>query len=145
MKNLLKSGFTLIELLIVIVIIGILVALILPNLSGARERARDTRRKTDLNSIQQALRLYYNDHQSFPATLTWGQPLSDAGTLYMNLLPYDPSSTASTQTEYNYSSDTVTYTLVATLENGSDPDLATSQLRCPGPTYTTQEYAVCEQ
>src|SRR3989338_8610574 len=95
MKNFIKQGFTLIELLIVIAIIGILVALILPNLSGARERARDSRRKIDLNNIQQALRLYYNDNQVFPtsAQVVWGNSLVSGSTLYMSLLPYDPIDT----------------------------------------------------
>lgn len=41
-----SKAFTLIELLIVIAVIGILVAVILPNLIGMRERAQDTKKKT---------------------------------------------------------------------------------------------------
>ncbi len=139
MKNLLKRGFTLIELLIVIAIIGILVALILPNLSGARERARDSRRKIDLNNIQQALRLYYNDNQIFPITGN----LSALTTTYIAVLPADPASTAS-DIPYTYTSSGSTYILYATLENLSDPDIASSQSRCSGPSDTTS-YIVCEE
>ncbi len=139
MKNLLKRGFTLIELLIVIAIIGILVALILPNLSGARERARDTRRKIDLNNIQQALRLYYNDNQIFPTTGN----LSALTTTYIAVVPIDPSSSVS-DIPYTYTSSGSTYILYATLENLSDPDIASSQSRCSGPSDTTS-YIVCEE
>ena len=139
MKNLLKRGFTLIELLIVIAIIGILVALILPNLSGARERARDTRRKIDLNNIQQALRLYYNDNQIFPTTGN----LSALTTTYIAVVPIDPSSSVS-DIPYTYTSSGSTYILYATLENLSDPDIASSQSRCSGPSDTTS-YLVCEE
>ena len=139
MKNLLKRGFTLIELLIVIAIIGILVALILPNLSGARERARDTRRKIDLNNIQQALRLYYNDNQIFPTTGN----ISALTTTYIAVVPIDPSSSVS-DIPYTYTSSGSTYILYATLENLSDPDIASSQSRCSGPSDTTS-YIVCEE
>lgn len=70
MKNWLKKGFTLIELLIVIAIVGILTALVTTNLQGARSRARDVRRKSDLRGIEQALRLYYNDNNRFPLSST---------------------------------------------------------------------------
>lgn len=153
--NILKRGFTLIELLIVIAIVGILVALILPNLSGARERARDSRRKIDLNNVQQALRLYYNDARVFPLTadLNWASSLQNpAGTTtYMTQLPSDPQSTTSSPVTYRYVSGTgSTYLLIAVLENLSDPDIAESQARCPA-TYgafadkSETDYVVCEE
>jgi type II secretion system protein G len=61
-----KTGFTLIELLVVISIIAILVAILLPNMMGARERAADSKLKNDLTQMKSALRLYYNDNQSYP-------------------------------------------------------------------------------
>lgn len=60
------KAFTLIELLVVIAVIGVLVAIILPNLMGMRERARDTVKKNDLTQLKTALRLFYNDYQSYP-------------------------------------------------------------------------------
>lgn len=148
MNKLLKKAFTLIELLIVIAIMGILTALITSNLQSARSRARDARRKSDLNSVQQALRLYYSDHQSFPLTaeVTWGSPLTDVnGTVYMNILPYDPTSSTTTPVSYSYTSATgASYIIVANLENLSDPDIADSQLRCSGPNGVS-DYIVCEE
>ena len=66
LKSKLSLGFTLIELLIVIAIIGILAALIMTNVQGVRERARDSRRKADLSALKTSLRLYYNDQKIFP-------------------------------------------------------------------------------
>jgi len=65
-KSAFHRGFTLIELMIVIVILGILMGTILPRLSGAQGRARDTARIADLNSIAQAMELYYDDFGSYP-------------------------------------------------------------------------------
>lgn len=63
-----KQGFTLIELLVVIAIIGILSAIGLVALNGAREKARDSKRQTDLQGIATALALYYDDNNAYPAT-----------------------------------------------------------------------------
>lgn len=149
MKKLLKNGFTLIELLVVIAIIGILAGLVLTNMQGARERARDVRRKSDLTSINQALRLYYTDAHHFPEGNTtdyliigcgtiatpidcsWNSSFSTTTTNYMNILPLDPSSTDTNEITYRYySGGEDTFLLIAQLENLSDPAIDSSQDSC---------------
>jgi len=60
LKKSTQKGFTIVELLIVIVVIGILAALVLNTFAGIQQRARDTERKTDVNSIATQLEAYYN-------------------------------------------------------------------------------------
>lgn len=79
-KILPASGFTLIELLVVISIIGILTGIGFASFEGARERARDARRKGDLRQIAVALKLYYNDKGSYPVSIAPpGVPNANAG------------------------------------------------------------------
>jgi len=164
-KLALQKGFTLIELLIVIAIIGILAGLILTNLTGARERARDARRKADMDSINKALRLYYNDAQAFPdddgsgnmtcvtGTCSWGGPFASTLVTYMNYLPYDPSSTAASTVQYNYWSDgSDQFAIFTPLENPSDPSITESQAACstsyssaPAGLKDANDYVVCAQ
>ncbi|MBM3315235.1 prepilin-type N-terminal cleavage/methylation domain-containing protein [candidate division WOR-3 bacterium] len=59
MKN---RGFTLIELLVVILIIGILLALIIPNFVLFQERARRSSVKNNMHVIQTSLEAYSVDH-----------------------------------------------------------------------------------
>jgi prepilin-type N-terminal cleavage/methylation domain-containing protein len=59
-------GFSLIELLVVISIIGVLSAVLVANFMGMRERARDAQKIQDLYAVKNALRMYYNDTQSYP-------------------------------------------------------------------------------
>jgi len=59
MKN---KGFTLIELLVVILIIGILLALIIPNFVLFQERARRSSVKNNMHVVQTALEAYSVDH-----------------------------------------------------------------------------------
>jgi general secretion pathway protein G len=60
------SGFTLIEILVVIVILGVLAALIVPNVLSRPDEARATVAKSDIAAIMQALKLYRLDNQRYP-------------------------------------------------------------------------------
>ena len=119
-----EQGFTLIELLVVVFIIAILAGVLLPNFVSSRERARDARRKHDLAEIKNALRLYYNDHQSYPASLSFGSSWSP----YMQLVPQD----LITGREYHYcvTGDGDAFVLCAQLENAGDQDVVDSSARC---------------
>ncbi|MDP2593150.1 MAG: prepilin-type N-terminal cleavage/methylation domain-containing protein [bacterium] len=59
------SGFTLIELLVVIAIIGLLSSVVLSSLNSAREKARDSKRKSDIEQIAIALQLSYDKDDSY--------------------------------------------------------------------------------
>lgn len=67
MKINFTKGFTLIELLVVIAIIGLLSSVVLASLNGARVRARDAQRLSDLRQIDNAIQLYIdaNGHAPF--------------------------------------------------------------------------------
>lgn len=60
------GGFTLIELMVVLVIIGVLAALIVPNVLDRTDDARVTAARTDVNNLMQALKLYRLDNQRYP-------------------------------------------------------------------------------
>ena len=62
------GGFTLIEILVVVVIIGILGAVIVPNLLSRPEQARITAAQAEMNNIANALRMYQLDNYRYPST-----------------------------------------------------------------------------
>ena len=143
------KGFTLIELLVVISIIGLLAGLIISNVAGVRERARDVQRKSDLDQIKKALRMYYNDNNSYPTSIpaAGSQFSGTGGMVYMKSVPGDPS----TGNSYSYSVGTCTedFRLIATLENKSDPGILKSQQKCvpnvcgAPAAYADNQYVVC--
>lgn len=92
-------GFTLIELMVVLVIIGVLAALIVPNVLERADDARVTAARTDITNISQALKLYRLDNQRYPTAEQGLQsliikpsagPVPGNWKLYLEKLPNDP-------------------------------------------------------
>jgi len=64
-----KSGFTLVEIMLVVIIIGILVAMTVPNLAGRGEQARMSAARADIEvNLSTALDLYELDNGRYPTT-----------------------------------------------------------------------------
>ena len=69
MPHKLRKGFTLVEILLVVVIIGILAAMIIPNIVGRGEEARHAAAKADITAnISSALDIYEIDNGRYPST-----------------------------------------------------------------------------
>jgi prepilin-type N-terminal cleavage/methylation domain-containing protein len=72
-------GFTLVELLVVIGIIAVLLSILLPTMSRARDTARFTQCRSNLNQIGIAVRMYANDYKDrWPGATTWGGHITPA-------------------------------------------------------------------
>ena len=70
MMNFGRKGFTLVELMLVVIIIGTLVAMVMPRLAGRTEQARRAAAKADIEAnIGSALDLYEIDNGSYPESL----------------------------------------------------------------------------
>jgi general secretion pathway protein G len=92
-------GFTLIELMVVLVIIGVLAALIVPNVLDRADDARVTAARTDVNRLMQGLKMYRLDNHRYPtgeqgleslvAKPTTG-PIPPNWRPYVDKLPNDP-------------------------------------------------------
>ena len=95
----LQAGFTLIELMVVLVIIGVLAALIVPNVLDRADDARVMAARTDVNNLMQALKLYKLDNQRAPTSEQGLQalmakpstgPIPQNWKPYLDKLPNDP-------------------------------------------------------
>ncbi len=94
-----RRGFTLIELMVVLVIIGVLAALIVPNVLDRTDDARATAARADINNLIQALKLYKLDNQRYPSAEQGLEALVNKPTAgnvppnwrrYLDKLPADP-------------------------------------------------------
>jgi prepilin-type N-terminal cleavage/methylation domain-containing protein len=127
-----KLGFSLIELLVVISIIAVLTAILMMNLVGARERSRDSQKIQDMNSIKSALRMYYNDNQSYPSNLS---ALNAGSSGYISGLG------DTTGMVYTKVSDD-SFKILIPLESAAGEEDTNSQMKC-GLTPTPGMYAIC--
>ena len=76
-------GFTLIEIMVVVVIIGLLAAVILPNVFGNVEKAQVTKAKSDIQALEAGLTMYKLDNYKYPST--------DLGLTALVQRPNDPT------------------------------------------------------
>ncbi len=63
-----RPGFTLVEILVVVIILGILAGLIIPRIADQPEKARRTKAKMQIESLETALKLYKLDNGYYPTT-----------------------------------------------------------------------------
>jgi prepilin-type N-terminal cleavage/methylation domain-containing protein len=115
-----SRGFTLVELLVVIAIIAILATIGALVYGNAQKKARNAKRVSDLNTVEQALHLYSTDHDgAYPTTgSVWKSECADGGNLdpnavipellpkYLHSFPSDPRTDRVANTScYMYWSD----------------------------------------
>lgn len=102
-----KLGFTMIELIVVISILGILFAMLVPNLIESRFNDYQSGCQENEKSLQVALESYAADHKAFPTDLSALQ-----GGKYISVLPSCPSLPGSTyNTTYEPASNFKNYTI----------------------------------
>jgi len=120
-----SKGFTLVELLVVIAIIGILAASAILIYNTTQQRARDGRRKDNLNQIEKALAFYNSVNSIYPDTISFDQKWqnTEGTTTYMESVPNDPSLKFNpnyTPYQYSVSTDKMHYILSAQFERKDD-------------------------
>ena len=95
-----ESGFTLIELMVVMLIIGVLMTIAIPNYVAAVKAAHEAVLKEDLHVMRNAIDSYTMDKQKAPQSL---QDLVDAG--YLKSIPTDPMTRTNDSWVVNQSDD----------------------------------------
>jgi len=119
-----SKGFTLIEILISLTVVVLLAILFLFATRSQMSKARDSKRKSDLNKIQKIVEDYYSDHQSYPDLLVCGDTRETPLEKYTKVFPCDPINSDEYYYSYAYDSSTANkmwYKVYAKLENSEDP------------------------
>ena len=102
-----QSGFTLIEIIVVLVILGILASIVVPNVISRTDQAQIVKAKQDIRAMESALQMYRVDNFKYPSTDQGLQALAEKPTGdaaknwqsggYIKKLPKDPW-----QNDYQY-------------------------------------------
>jgi general secretion pathway protein G len=99
LRQLRQQGFTLIEIMVVVIIIGMLAGIVVPNVMDRLDQASVQKARADFKSLQTALKLYRIDNFTFPSTEQGLEALEVKPSLapvprnwkvYVEALPKDP-------------------------------------------------------
>ena len=115
------KGFTIVELLIVIVVIGILALLVITTYTGIQQKARNTKRQTDVAAIQTQLEAFYQTNGYYPNLTDMNTPSFLSASL-KSLDPTalsDPSNATNSQTLVGSATPVKQYGYVATQADGT--------------------------
>jgi general secretion pathway protein G len=88
-----QRGFTLVEIMVVIVILGLLATIVVPNIMSASDEAKEGKALTDVKMIASSVRMYYAKHSRLPETLEDLVTKDDKGRSELLELPKDPWNT----------------------------------------------------
>jgi len=115
-----NKGLTLTELIIGLAIVGLLAVLMVLGLKPKvqLDKAKDSKRKTDLKRIQTALEDYYNDHNCYPTSLVCNDPFNP----YLEKIPCDPDG-GSYYYEASGGDCPQSYRIYSSLKYTSDPEI----------------------
>lgn len=101
MKAYRNGGFSLVEILVVLVIMGLLIAVVAPNVLNRADEARVQKAEADFKNIETALKIYRLDNYTYPTTEQGLEALVEPSSLdpvprnfkkggYLSELPIDP-------------------------------------------------------
>lgn len=137
-----RTGFTLVEILIVVVILGILAGLVIPQFGNASENAKSSNTVAQLQTIRGQLELYRLQHNGYPTLAQlWDNLISKttaAGVVDANgdFGPYLKKAPSNPYTN----SSTVAVTGAGTVAHGWEYDATTGQISAVGFNESTQTY-----
>lgn len=88
-----ERGFTLVEIMVVIVILGLLATLVVPNIMSASDEAKEGKALSDVKMIAEHVRSYYVKHSRLPDSLEDLVTQDEKGRSELTELPKDPWNT----------------------------------------------------
>ncbi len=108
-------GYTLVEILVVLSIIAVMMAAAIVSYGSVTRKSRDSKRKSDIEQVRQALEMYRADNLTYPACTGMSEVDCLAGvtgfSTYLQTVPTDPKASVTGFTYYYERPSTTSYCL----------------------------------